>query len=46
MRLDIAKRLNNGFHASTMSWPVAIMSEPTESEAKGELDCEGKIGGD
>jgi glycine dehydrogenase len=38
---DIAKRLMDyGFHAPTMSFPVAgtIMIEPTESEAKGELD--------
>ena len=38
---DIAKRLIDcGFHAPTMSWPVAgtLMIEPTESEAKGEID--------
>jgi glycine dehydrogenase len=38
---DIAKRLiDNGFHAPTMSWPVAgtLMIEPTESETKAELD--------
>lgn len=38
---DIAKRLMDfGFHAPTMSWPVAgtLMIEPTESETKGELD--------
>lgn len=38
---DIAKRLADyGFHAPTMSWPVAgtIMIEPTESEDKGECD--------
>ena len=38
---DIAKRLiDNGFHAPTMSWPVAgtLMIEPTESECKAELD--------
>lgn len=38
---DIAKRLADyGFHAPTMSWPVAgtLMIEPTESEDKGELD--------
>ncbi|MBW6396591.1 aminomethyl-transferring glycine dehydrogenase [Roseomonas sp. HJA6] len=38
---DIAKRLQDfGFHAPTMSWPVAgtLMVEPTESEPKGELD--------
>ena len=39
--LDIAKRLNDyGFHAPTMSFPVVgtLMIEPTESEAKYELD--------
>ncbi len=39
--VDIAKRLMDyGFHAPTMSWPVAgtMMIEPTESEAKYELD--------
>ena len=38
---DIAKRLiDSGFHAPTMSWPVAgtLMVEPTESENKAELD--------
>jgi glycine dehydrogenase len=38
---DIAKRLvDNGFHAPTMSWPVAgtLMVEPTESEPKAEID--------
>ncbi|MGR3572554.1 aminomethyl-transferring glycine dehydrogenase [Brevirhabdus sp.] len=38
---DIAKRLiDHGFHAPTMSWPVAgtLMVEPTESETKAELD--------
>ena len=38
---DIAKRLMDyGFHAPTVSFPVAgtIMVEPTESEAKDELD--------
>ncbi len=38
---DIAKRLmDNGFHAPTMSWPVAgtLMIEPTESEPKAEID--------
>ena len=45
MKLDIAKRLiDYGFHAPTMSWPVEIMSEPTESEAKGEIDCKGQTG--
>lgn len=39
--VDIAKRLiDYGFHAPTVSFPVAgtMMIEPTESEAKGELD--------
>ncbi|CAK9818111.1 Glycine dehydrogenase (decarboxylating), mitochondrial [Anthophora quadrimaculata] len=39
--VDIAKRLMDyGFHAPTMSWPVAgtLMIEPTESEDKKELD--------
>ena len=38
---DIAKRLiDYGFHAPTMSFPVAgtLMVEPTESESKAELD--------
>ncbi|MDZ4789536.1 MAG: aminomethyl-transferring glycine dehydrogenase [Blastochloris sp.] len=38
---DVAKRLiDYGFHAPTMSWPVAgtLMVEPTESESKPELD--------
>jgi glycine dehydrogenase len=38
---DIAKRLMDyGFHAPTMSFPVAgtMMIEPTESESKAELD--------
>jgi glycine dehydrogenase len=38
---DIAKRLQDyGYHAPTMSWPVAgtLMIEPTESESKTELD--------
>lgn len=38
---DIAKRLiDNGFHAPTMSWPVAgtLMIEPTESETRAEID--------
>ncbi|HWC60085.1 MAG TPA: aminomethyl-transferring glycine dehydrogenase [Verrucomicrobiae bacterium] len=38
---DVAKRLMDyGFHAPTISWPVpgTMMIEPTESEAKGELD--------
>ncbi len=47
--LDVAKRLNDyGFHAPTMSFPVAgtLMIEPTESEAKAELDrfCDAMIG--
>ncbi|ELM3722374.1 aminomethyl-transferring glycine dehydrogenase [Edwardsiella piscicida] len=39
--MDIAKRLiDYGFHAPTMSFPVAgtLMVEPTESENKAELD--------
>jgi len=45
---DFAKRLiDYGFHAPTMSWPVAgtLMVEPTESEPKHELDrfCEAMI---
>jgi glycine dehydrogenase len=45
---DIAKRLvDYGFHAPTMSWPVAgtLMIEPTESENKQELDrfCDAMI---
>ncbi|KAL8741275.1 MAG: hypothetical protein Q9190_006098 [Brigantiaea leucoxantha] len=39
--IDIAKRLQDyGFHAPTMSWPVAntLMIEPTESEDLAELD--------
>lgn len=38
---DVAKRLADyGFHAPTMSWPVAgtMMIEPTESESKEECD--------
>lgn len=46
---DLAKRLiDYGFHAPTLSWPVAgtIMIEPTESEDKEELDrfCEAMLG--
>ena len=46
---DIAKRLMDyGFHAPTMSFPVAgtLMIEPTESESKAELDrlCDALIG--
>lgn len=45
---DIAKRLiDYGFHAPTMSFPVAgtLMIEPTESESKSELDrfCDAMI---
>jgi glycine dehydrogenase len=45
---DVAKRLMDyGFHAPTLSWPVAgtLMVEPTESESKYELDrfCEAMI---
>jgi len=45
---DVAKRLvDYGFHAPTMSWPVhdTMMIEPTESEAKRELDrfCDAMI---
>ena len=45
---DIAKRLiDYGFHAPTMSWPVAgtLMIEPTESESKKEIDrfCDAMI---
>merc|ERR1711915_531704 len=47
--VDIAKRLQDyGFHAPTMSWPVAgaLMIEPTESEDKEEMDryCDALIG--
>jgi glycine dehydrogenase len=38
---DVAKRLMDyGFHAPTLSWPVAgtLMVEPTESEGRAELD--------
>ncbi len=45
---DVAKRLMDyGFHAPTMSWPVAgtMMVEPTESESLAEMDrfCEAMI---
>jgi glycine dehydrogenase len=45
---DVAKRLMDyGFHAPTISWPVAgtMMIEPTESESKEELDrfCDAMI---
>jgi len=45
---DIAKRLQDyGYHAPTMSWPVAgtLMIEPTESESKAEIDrfCDAMI---
>ena len=47
--IDVAKRLQDyGFHAPTMSWPVAntLMIEPTESEDKEEIDrfCDALIG--
>ncbi len=46
---DVAKRLMDyGFHAPTISWPVAgtLMIEPTESEGLPELDrfCDAMIG--
>ncbi|MBW3042918.1 aminomethyl-transferring glycine dehydrogenase [Prochlorococcus marinus] len=46
---DVAKRLMDyGFHAPTISWPVAgtLMVEPTESESLSELDrfCNAMIG--
>lgn len=45
---DVAKRLMDfGFHAPTMSWPVAgsLMVEPTESEDRDQLDrfCDAMI---
>ena len=45
---DVAKRLMDyGFHAPTVSWPVAgtMMIEPTESECMAEIDrfCEAMI---
>ncbi len=45
---DIAKRLQDyGFHAPTVSWPVAgtLMIEPTESEGRAEIDrfCDAMI---
>ncbi len=45
---DVAKRLQDfGFHAPTMSWPVAgtLMIEPTESENLAEIDryCDAMI---
>src|SRR5690606_25773607 len=45
---DVAKRLiDHGFHAATMSFPVAgtLMVEPTESESLAELDrfCDAMI---
>jgi len=45
---DVAKRLIDfGYHAPTMSWPVAgaLMVEPTESESKAEIDrfCEAML---
>ena len=46
--VDVAKRLMDyGYHAPTISWPVAgtMMVEPTESESKAELDrfCDAMI---
>ncbi len=46
---DVAKRLMDyGFHAPTISWPVAgtMMVEPTESESRDEMDrfCDALIG--
>ncbi len=46
---DVAKRLiDYGYHAPTMSWPVAgtLMIEPTESESRTELDrfCDAMLG--
>ena len=46
--VDVAKRLMDyGFHAPTISWPVAgtMMIEPTESESLAEIDrfCEAMI---
>ena len=46
--VDVAKRLMDyGFHAPTLSWPVAgtMMIEPTESESKAEMDrfCDAMI---
>jgi glycine dehydrogenase len=45
---DVAKRLMDyGFHAPTISWPVAgtMMIEPTESESRDEMDrfCDAMI---
>jgi glycine dehydrogenase len=45
---DLAKRLMDfGFHAPTVSWPVAgtVMVEPTESESLAEIDrfCEAMV---
>ena len=45
---DVAKRLQDyGYHAPTMSWPVAgtLMVEPTESESRAEIDrfCDAMI---
>lgn len=44
---DLLMLLSPGFHAPTMSWPVAgtLMIEPTESEDKAELDrfCDAMI---
>jgi glycine dehydrogenase len=46
---DVAKRLMDyGYHAPTMSWPVAgtLMIEPTESESQEEMDrfCDAMLG--
>ena len=46
---DLAKRLMDyGFHAPTVSWPVAgtVMVEPTESESLAEIDrfCAAMVG--
>lgn len=44
----ILSRWCPGFHAPTMSWPVAgtLMIEPTESEDKAEMDrfCDALLG--
>ena len=44
---DVAKRLiDYGYHAPTMSWPVAgtLMIEPTESESKVRTGAAVRIG--
>lgn len=40
MNMQVCMTCYLGFHAPTMSWPVAgtLMIEPTESEDKQELD--------